>query len=294
MRAIGLLALLVMLALSAPPASAQNIVLPGAGVQRPPALEASARNKDFDALVLALGEDDQEHQYYVQFHSGGGSPNSRFHMMLRDCRIAKLRSYIQAKPANEQEALAEQLFDSAIEAYDTTFKQQIGEIKVEKFDPFMSRHDAVLAMLLLCSEVCEPQSVLQKVDYMKKMVERHGEAQTRKDTQVWGDVLKPDSAYLKNLYLYFLEIRFPGSSVDVDVRFALAGSEFGQDYRREIPIVYWDLKTNSVSKALVLHDTCRLSPEFEGMAHGETDVLQEKRLRIVVDRYVAKSDAETK
>jgi hypothetical protein len=294
MRAIGLLTfVVVMLAMGSRAAVSQNAPGPFT-FQASPALVESARSKDFDALVLALSEDDQEHSYYVHPLSGGGSPNSRFHMMLRDCRIAKLRSYIQANPAAEQAALAEQLFDAAIEAYDATFKQQIGDVKVEKFDSFMSRHDAVLAMLLLCSEVCEPQSVLQKVDYMKKVVERHGEAQTRKDTQVWGDVLKPDSAYLKNLYLYFLEIRFPGSSVDVDVRFALAGSGFGQDYRREIPIVYWDLKTNSVSKALVLHDTCRLSPEFEGMAHGETDTLQEKRLRVVVDRYVAKSDAATK
>jgi hypothetical protein len=291
MRWIGFLASLLAALAVGSPADSQIFVGGLSGNQRSPALEDSARSKDFHSLVLALGEDDQENAYYRVLHSGGGSPNSRFHMMLRDCRIAKLRAYIQVKPASEHAATAEHLFDSAIEAYDTCFKQQIGEIKVEKFDPFLSRHDAVLAMLLLCAEVCEPTSVLEKVDYLKSTIERHDRLQSLnpafENAPILGAQRKPDCNFLKNLYLYFLAFQFPESAADPDLVFALAG--IAQDNRREVPILYWDLKSNSISKAFALRDSCRLCPENEGTAHHDTDVLQEKRLRLIVDRYVAKA-----
>lgn len=257
---------------------------------RPVALEDAAKGYDFDGLVQALGENDHEHQYYAQFLSGGGSPNSRFHMMLRDCRIAKLRSYIQAKPAEERAATAEQLFDTSIEAYDAGFQNQVALFRGQKgkIKPFLSRHDAALAMLLLCGEFCEPESVLQKADYYKAVVAKQDRQQAAdKDlnrTQFMGLERQPDAAFLNNLYLSLLEQRFPEAMADADLRLVLGRA--GQNLLKETPILYWDLKTNAPSKTYALRSTCQLLPEFEGMGSEEMQAWREKRIRAVVDRYV--------
>ena len=274
---------------------AQGVVAPGARPKPPAsaALEDSAKKNDFDGLVHAISENDQEHQYYVQFLSGGGSPNSRCHMMLRDCRIAKLRSYIRVKPETERAAIAEQLFDASIEAYDKGFRQQIAAARGEKVEaaPFQCRHDAVLAMLLLCADFCEPRSVMEKVDYLKTVIARHDQTKVldaRGDVvQIFGLERRPDAAFLKNLYLYLLGIRFPEATIDSEFRIAV--SRGGRYALGEVPIVYWDLKSNSISDSPAIHDTCLLFPEFGGMFPEDRDARLEKELRVVVDKYIAKA-----
>jgi hypothetical protein len=267
--------------------AARGLDAPGLvfGAQRRGILEEAARDKDFDSLVQALGENHREHEAYIQPLSGGGSPNSRFHLMLRDCRIAKLRSYIQAKPAAEQAAIAERLFDSCIEAYEAELKSR----RDQPDGPYVvtaatdCRHDAALAMLLLCTDFCDAKSVLEKVDYMKAVIERNHAA--RVDL---GLGTKPDAAYLRNLYLYLLEIQFPESVADPDVRYAISGN--GADRRRAVAILYWDLASNSILATPKSRPACRVFEEFSGMGHEKTDQLHEKRLRAVVDKYVAQAD----
>lgn len=262
------------------------------------ALEDAAKRYGYDELVRALCEDDIEHQYYVHPRSGGGSPNSRFHLMLRDWRVAKLRSYLHAKPKEEQAAAAEQLFDTCIEAYDDGFQNTLAMLRGQKFvkKPFDSRHDATLTMLLMCAEFCEPESVLQKVDYYKEVVAKHDREQSADDKVnqigIGGLVRRPDAAFLNNLYLYLLEQRFPEAFVDADLKMSLFG--VGRNLLTPMPILQWDLKANKPGKANPLRPTCRLLPEFEGMGHDEMQARREKQIRAVVDKYVAQSTPPAK
>src|SRR6187401_2435205 len=138
MRTIGLLVFsLAVLAMGSPAARSQNPVTVRSFGPDDLRLEASAQRHDFEGLVRELRENSDDQGYYTEFRSGGGSPNSRFHLMLRDYRIAKLRSYLQAKPAAERADTAEQLFDQCFEAYEATLKKR---------DPFQDSQGVVIGV----------------------------------------------------------------------------------------------------------------------------------------------------
>jgi hypothetical protein len=217
---------------------------------------------DIDALAAGLNDRVQTDFDIVGaagIQTADPSPQMQFAVVLADRRVARLYVMLQDLGPAEASRRAAALVDAKLEVHDAGMTKGVGQLRetgVSEPIPVELNFRALSAAMFLCAALCDPQTLLHKVDQWNEKLGRHVddvhsdpafEVLQPEPLQALQTYVtrygRPEGLYLLNIYMFVLErhVGLTPQETMERVEMEIPGPEL---FHERLPFCAWDAHTN--------------------------------------------------